>query len=523
MTAPARNNFAPYKSRSARNIAWIEANCVVPEGRLVGQRVRLRPWQKKEMRAIYDSPTRRYILSFARKNGKTAFVGFLLLLHICGPEAVVNSQLVSTAQSRDQAAVVFELCAKMIRMNPDLALYVTIRDTAKELLCPEIGTHYRALSADAKMAHGKSPIFAIHDELGQVVGPRSPLYSSVETGMGAHEAPMSIIISTQAATDADLLSILIDKALEGYDPKVKCSLYTAPLEDDPFKVATMRKANPAYGDFLNAEVVKEAALEAEQLPSFEAEYRNLHLNQRVSVNNVFIGHNLWLSNGDAPAEDWGDRPVYLALDLSEVADLTALAAVCDESDNVEEPAWGIKPTFWLPGHNLAQKSKKDRVPYDLWADQGFLEAVPAKSIEYSFVAHRLRWWFDNYNVVKVAFDRWGMRHLLPWLERADFTEDELDRFVEFGQGFQSMSPAMRAVESAALNQQLRHGNHPVLTMCNSNSMVTSDPAGNRKLNKIKSTGRIDGMIALLMALSTAVADRESDDRSYLEDTGMLVI
>ena len=112
---------------------------------------------------------------------------------------------------------------------------------------------------------------------------------------------------------------------------------------------------------------------------------------------------------------------------------------------------------------------------------------------------------------------------MPWLERANFTPDELDKFVEFGQGFQSMSPAMRALESAALNEQLRHGDHPVLTMCNSNSMVSADPAGNRKLNKLKSTGRIDGMIALLMALSTAVADREEDERSYLEDSEMVVI
>jgi phage terminase large subunit-like protein len=203
--------------RANRNIKWVEGSVCVPEGRLVGQPVKLRKWQKDLIRGDLRLPDTRAIISFGRKNGKTAFAAFLLLLHLCGPEAGPNSQLYSAAQSREQAAVLFGLAAKSVRMSPDLNSVVIIRDTAKELLCPEIGTKYRALSADASTAYGLSPVFTVHDELGQVKGPRSELYEALETASSAHDDPLSVVISTQAPTDADLLSVLIEDAKKGAD------------------------------------------------------------------------------------------------------------------------------------------------------------------------------------------------------------------------------------------------------------------------------------------------------------------
>jgi phage terminase large subunit-like protein len=139
---------------------------------------------------------------FGRKNGKTALAAFLLLLHLCGPEAKPNSQLYSAAQSREQAAVLFNLAAKCVRMSPDLHSVMIIRDTAKELGLPEIGTKYRALSADASTAYGLSPVFTVHDELGQVKGPRSELYEALETASAPTKSRLSVIISTQAPTTA---------------------------------------------------------------------------------------------------------------------------------------------------------------------------------------------------------------------------------------------------------------------------------------------------------------------------------
>ena len=489
-------------SRAERNCRWIERYCRVPEGKLVGQPVVLRDWQRNLIHEIYGSPTRRAIISFGRKNGKTGLAAFLLLLHLCGPEARANSQLYSAAQSREQAAVLFGLAAKSVRMSPDLAAVVIIRDTAKELLCQEIGTKYRALSAEASTAYGLSPVFTVHDELGQVKGPRSELYEALETASSAHDDPLSVIISTQAPTDADLLSVLIEDAQKGADPKVKLALFTADPEADPFDEKTIRQANPAFGDFQNAEEVLAMAEDARRMPSRENEYRNLILNQRVDRNSPFISRTIWQANGDEPAEDWGEAPVYAGLDLSSVNDLTAFVPVAWVNE-----AWETKPTFWLPKFGLAEKSRADRAPYDLWASQGLIQTPDSKSIEYEFVAAWLYSFCQRHNVRKIAFDRWNFKNLRPWLLKAGFAEERVDElFVEFGQGFQSMSPALRDLESVLLNGKLRHGNNPVLTMCASNAVVTTDPAGGRKLNKAKAAGRIDGMIGLAEAFGIAPLD-----------------
>lgn len=498
---PQRVSPGRAETRAERNIRWIEEYCRIPEGRDVGKPVRLREWQKAEIRKIYDNPagTRRAILSFGRKNAKTTLSAFLLLLHLCGPEAKPNSQLYSAAQSREQAAILFSLAAKIVRMSPALQAVVTPRDTAKQLFCAELGTLYRALSAEASTAYGLSPVFIVHDELGQVRGPRSELYEALETATGAQDDPISVVISTQAPTDADLLSVLIDDALAGHDPRVVVSLYTAPVEDDPFDEETIRKANPAFGDFLNATEVLAMAEDARRMPSRESEYRNLVLNQRVEASSPFVSRSVWMACGDPVAEFDRSVPLYGGLDLSALHDLTAFVLI-----GMIDGRWHVRPWFWLPAEGLVEKSRKDRVPYDVWRRDGHLLVAPGKSVDYEFVAIFLRGKFDQYDIRKVGFDRWGFRHLKPWLLKAGFTEEEIAaRFEEFGQGYQSMSPALRELEGDILNGRLAHGNHPVLTMCASNAVVQTDPAGNRKLAKDKSSGRIDGMVALTMAKGVA--------------------
>jgi len=203
--------------------------------------------------------------------------------------------------------------------------------------------------------------------------------------------------------------------------------------------------------------------------------------------------------------------VFAGLDLSSVSDLTALVLVGEDGD--------VLPIYWLPDEGLAEKSRNDRVPYDQWARDGYLQTCPGRAIEYEFVAEYLRWVFDHYNVVRLNFDRYNMRHLRPWLEKAGFSDDELELFVEYGQGFKDMSPALRELESRLLSRKLRHGNHPVLSMCAANAVAVSDPAGGRKFTKAKTTGRIDGMVALAMALA-AVGQEEAnmiDIDSFIND------
>jgi phage terminase large subunit-like protein len=484
-------------------IAWIEEMCRVPEGALLGQPIQLMPWQRDAIRKTYDNPhgtTRRCIISVGRKSGKTTFAACLLLVHLAGPAAIPNSQCYSAAQSRDQAALLYALAAKIVRMSPRLSDAVVCKDGTKQLHCPSRATVYRALSADAATNYGLSPVLIVHDELGQVRGPRSELYEALETSTAGQLAPLTVIISTQAPTDADLLSILLDDAVAGHDARVVCCLYSAPLDADPFAIETIKLANPALGNFQNPEEVLAMAEDARRMPSREASYRNLILNQRIEASSPFVTPQQWKACGGEPLDLRG-RDVFAGLDLSETRDLTALVLI---GQDIRDGTWHVRPTFWLPSEGLADKAHADRVPYDTWHAKGFLETTPGASVSYEYIAQYLKGVFDQHRVGKIAFDRWGMMHLQGWLLHAGFSEQVIeDKFVGFGQGFKSMSPALRDLESIILQRKLRHGNHPILQMCASNAVIDRDPAGNRKLSKKRSTGRIDGMTALVMAFGVA--------------------
>lgn len=473
----------------------------MPEGSFVGRPVVLREWQKDVIRGIYDTPTRRAVISFGRKNSKTTTSAFLLLVHLVGPRARPNSQLFSTAQARDQAAILFSLAAKIVRLSPTLRDFVAVRDTAKQLYCPELGTLYRALSAEASTAYGLSPVFVVHDELGQVKGPRSELYEALETAAGAQDEPLSIVISTQAPTDADLLSVLIDDAATGADPKTKLWLWTAPEDADPFSEEAIRAANPAYGDFLNATEVRDQAESARRMPSRESAFRNLVLNQRVNVTSPFISRAVWEScNGEVDAEAFR-RGAWVGLDLSSRHDLTALVIAGQDADG----CWHVRSEFFAPQDGVYERAHRDRVPYDVWARDGFLTLTPGQSVEYGQVAQRLCDLCDEFDVREIAFDRWRIDVLKTELGRLD---RELP-MVPFGQGFKDMTPALDTLEHALIGGKLRHGGHPVLRMCAANAVATRDPAGNRKLDKSKATGRIDGLVALAMAIGRAAVQAQS--------------
>ena len=496
-------------TRGERNCAWIERYCRVPEGKSVGEQVKLRPFQRSIVCGIYDTPTRRAVISFGRKNGKTGLSAFLLLLHLCGPEARANSQLYSAAQSRDQAALLFNLAAKVVRFSPDLRAVVAIRDTAKQLACAELGTLYRALSAEASTAYGLSPVFTVHDELGQVRGPRSELYEALETAAGAQESPLSIVISTQAPNDGDLLSLLIDDAGSGHDARTKLFLYSAPVDADPFAEETIRAANPAFGDFLNPVEVREQAEAARRMPSRESAYRNLILNQRISADDRLIAAADWKgAQADFDADDLIGRRCYAGLDLSSTQDLTSLVlAFPPDGDG----PWFTLSWFWLPGDGIAEKAIHDRVPYDLWAKQGHLSLTDGRAVDKLSVVRLLAGIMGRFDVVSVAYDRWRIEDLKMVLQ-AEGIDLPL---APYGQGYKDMAPAVDELERLILNGKLRHNGNPVQTWCASNAVVQTDPAGNRKITKEKATGRVDGIVALCMALGVSLST-PVNERSFWE-------
>ena len=315
-------------TRAERVIQFIEKVCRVPEGALVGEPMRLAEFQRDFITAVYDNEagTRRAFLSIARKNGKTGLIAALLLVHLVGPEARQNSQIVSGAMSREQAGIVFNLASKMVELSPQLATRVQAKASTKELFGVGINTHYRALAAEGKTAHGLSPILAILDEVGQVQGPKNAFVDAITTSQGAHEAPLLIAISTQAASDADLLSVWLDDAAKSGDPRIVSHVYAAPADcelDDP---EAWSAANPALGTFRSLPDVEQQAAEAKRMPSAEATFRNLCLNQRVAVTNPFMSKATWDACSAAP-DSLDGLEVFGGLDLSQRTDLTALVLI----------------------------------------------------------------------------------------------------------------------------------------------------------------------------------------------------
>jgi len=498
-------------TRGEKVIAFITRYCVTPEGASVGKPLQLADFQKQFILDIYDNPaiTRRAYLSISRKNGKSGLIAAILLAHLVGPEALPNSQIVSGAMSRDQAALVFALAAKMVQLSPELLQIVKIIPSSKRLIGLPRNVEYRALAADGTTAHGLSPVLAILDEVGQIKGPQSDFVDAITTSQGAHANPLLIAISTQAPTEADLFSIWLDDAAASKDPKIVCHLYEAPKGCDLMDESAWRAANPALGLFRSLDDLKEQANQAMRMPSTENSFRNLLLNQRVEARSPFVSRTVWQENGSEPLELDPLTPIYGGLDLSAVNDLTALVLLAEHPDGT----FGVLPTFWLPHDGLPERSRQDRVPYDVWQREGYLQTTPGASIQYEWVAHQLKIVFERYNVQNIAFDRYNMRFLKPWLEKVGFSDDELAKFIEFGQGFASMSPALRELESALLSRKLRHGNHPVLTMCAQNATIQQDAAENRKFVKAKASGRIDGMVALAMGLGILAQKMEDDTES----------
>ncbi|PIJ58734.1 terminase [Erwinia sp. OLMDLW33] len=482
-------------TRGERVIAFIERFCIVPEGALLGKPMLLDEFQKKFLIAIYDNPvgTDKAFLSIARKNGKTGLIAGILLAHLVGPEAVQNTQIVSGAMSREQAGIVFSLAVKMINLNPALQSIVHIIPSGKRLIGLPCNVEFRALAAEGKTTHGLSPVLAILDEVGQVVGPQSDFIDAIVTAQGAHETPLLLAISTQAANDADLFSIWLDDAKNSKDPHIVSHVYEAPKEADLSDPESWRAANPALGTFRSLKDMQRMAEQAARMPSFENTFRNLNLNQRVSTISPFISRNVWESCGKEPVNT--PRKWFAGLDLSARNDLTALIIAGEAEDGI----WDVFPFFWTPGKTVVDRAKTDRAPYDVWVKQGLLRTTPGASVDYEFVVNDVAEILSDFDITSMAFDRWRIEQFKKEAENIGLTLP----LMEFGQGFKDMGPAVDTLESLMLNGRIRHGMHPVLTMCAVNAVVVKDAAGNRKLDKSKATGRIDGMVALTMSVGAA--------------------
>jgi len=503
----------PDQDRADRVIAFCE-DLPITSGKLAGTKMVLREWQRRFVRVVYAEdaeggrPIRTAVLSMGRKNGKTQLAAALALCHLVGPEAEPRGEVYSCALTRDQAAKLFAEMVAILNGHEELADRCNVVRFTKviEVLTGDgAGSIYAALSSDAPSKMGLSPSFVVYDELGSA--PNRDLYDAMDTATGARENPLLMAISTQAAADHHVFSELIDYGLkvqsgEVHDPSFHLTLYAAPADMDPFIRDAWDLANPAIGDFRSLDDVARQAGQARLVPSKETAFRNLILNQRVSTVARFIHKAEWDACAGSAVPTLTGRECYGGLDLSGSRDLTAFVLVFPEPDG----GYLVKCRFFMPDANIGERSNEDRVPYDLWAKQGLITLIPGATIDPGFVADAIAQAASSYDLKSVAYDRWRIEDL----KRELSLMGALIPLVPHGQGFRDMAPAVDKLERMVADRKLSHGAHPVLSMCAANAVITRDPSGNRKLDKAKAAGRIDGLVALAMALN--ISGREEPEQ-----------
>lgn len=486
---------------------------IVPAGKFVGKPLRLRPAQMDFIRDVYNPlhpdgrrKRRQAIYSVGRRNGKTLLAAVIILVHLVGPAKRRNSVIASAATSREQAGIVFRFVAKMVEVNPTLLAKLKVIRSTKHVVHKTDGSFYSAIAAEAGTQFGEGLDLVIYDEMAQAKN--SSLYDVLMTSLGSQVEPLMMIISTQAPADDHLLSELIDyglkiKAGEFEDDTFTVHLHAATPNCDLLDQTEWKRANPGLGDYRDDEELATLMNRAVKVPSLENRLRNLYLNQRVQAKAPFLSPSVW-QLGERPVDEslfYDGRAVWAGLDLSFRTDLSAAVfAALDDADNVH-----LMCRIWTPGDTIEERALRDRAPYRTWADKEFLIPVPGNVLDYDFLARDIGEVANLSPLQRVAYDRW----------RIDVFKQSLARLgipiplMPFGQGFKDMSPAIEIFEELAINGRIIHGGHPVLRWCISNCVIDMDPAGNRKVTKAKSFGRIDVAVAAIMAVAACKLQTEN--------------
>ena len=490
-------------TRAQRVIRFCES-LPITKGKLAGKKLKLLPGQREFIEQVYGRKRIRIaIKSEPRGNGKTGLLAPLALCHLLGPEAEARGEVYSAAIDRKQAGILYKEMEAIILAVPHFAVRVstsTFHKTIQVNSGDGEGSVYEALSSDARRGHGLSPSLWVYDELAQ--SKDRELLDNLITAMGKRNNSLGIIISTQAPTDTHPLSQLIDDAPN--EPSTYVQLKTAPLDADPFSIETLQAVNPAWGVFLDIEDVMTEARRAKRLAAFEPAFRNLRLNQRVDANQELriVNSAVWrLGATPVDLDRLRGRRCYGGLDLSSKHDLTAFVLVFP--DDAAEPSYDIVPCFWTPAGAMEARRQQEQDLFRQWIKGEYLEEMPGPTVRFKVVAERIVALSRLFDIQSIAYDRWRIDDL-----KADLADIGAELPLEpFGQGFQSMGPALEFFAECALTGRLNHGGHPVLTANVASAIVVSDPAGNMKFDKDKSnksgTTRIDGAQALAMALGIA--------------------
>jgi len=523
MQTSSATEFAFDKRAADVSVAFFQRLLHHTKGEWSGEPFELQSWQRDDIiRPLFgwkrSDGTRRYrraYIEIPRKNGKsTLAAGLALLLLFADSEP--GAEIYSCAVDRDQAAIVFEMAKAMVEASPQLQKYADI--FKRSIVVPSTRSSYKVLSADAPSKHGLNAHGIVFDELH--AQPNRELWDVMTTSMGARRQPLLVAITT-AGYDRESICWeqheYARQVLNGTveDPSFFAYVAAAEEKDDWLDPATWRKANPAYGVTVKTEYLATEANRAKQVPAYQNTFRRLHLNQWTQQDTRWLDLNAWDACAMPVSEnDLAGRLCYGGLDLATTTDIAAFSLVFPPEEEGEP--YQIIMRFWVPRDNLVERGRRDRVPYDAWVRDRQMYATGQNATDYASIMAEINALSERYNIREVAFDRWGAIQMVQMLEANGMT------MVAMGQGMASMSPPTKELLRLVLDKKIAHGGHPVLRWMADNMVVRTDPAGNIKPDKDKSREKIDGMVAMIMALDRAT--RHGGTKPSIYDTrGLLLL
>lgn len=511
--------------KAQRVVRFIEA-LRHTKGEFHGQPFHLLPWQEKVIRDVFgtvrddDLSMRQYTTAYIeipKKNGKSE-LGAAIALNMLINDDEWKVEVYSCASDRQQAAIVFDVAVDMVRQSPALMKRVKIIPSTRRMIYQPTGSIYQVLSSEVATKHGLNVSACIFDELH--TQPTRALYDVMTQGSGdARRQPLWFLLTT-AGTDRNSICWEVHQKaldiLEGrkIDPRFYPVLFGLPDDADWTSEENWYRANPSLDHTITIDKVRDAFRKAQETPADENQFRQLRLNQWVKQSVRWMPMDKWDECGGVvdPYALEG-RACYAGLDLSSTSDLTALVLVFPPISE-DEPYIAL-PFFWLPEETLSLRVRRDHVPYDQWARRGFIQATEGNVVHYGFIERFICELGERYNIREIAHDRWNATMMVQTLEDDGFT------MVPFGQGFKDMSPPTKELMRIVLEHKLCHGGHPVLHWNMDNAFVRTDPAGNLKLDKEKSTEKVDGAVALVMALDRAMKNQGGD--SVYNHRGLLIL
>ena len=516
MTLKKLKNYTPTKFMAERShydkeaadfaVAFIE-NLSHTKGQWAGQPFELIDWQEKIIRDLFGilkpNGFRQFntaYIEIPKKNGKSELAAAVALLLLCA-DGEERAEVYGCAGNRQQASIVFEVAADMIRNCPPLARRTKILTAAKKIVYLPTNSVYQVLSAEAYIKHGFNISGVVFDELH--VQPNRKLFDVMTKSSGdARTQPLYFLITT-AGNDVNSIGYETHQKavdiIEGrkVDTTFYPVIYSAGENEDWTSPEVWRRVNPSLGVTVDIEKVQAACDSAQQNPAEENSFRQLRLNQWVKQDVRWMPMRKWdACNFAVDAESLKGRICFGGLDLSSTIDVTAFVLVFPPE--YEGDKYQVLSYFWLPEETLDLRVRRDHVPYDLWQRQGYLQTTEGAVIHYSFIEKFIEKLGEQFNIQEIAIDRWNATQITQNLEEMGFT------MAQFGQGYSSMSAPTKELMNLVLERRIAHGGNPVLRWMADNVFVETDSAGNIKPSKKKSTEKIDGIVALVMALDRAI-------------------